>query len=333
MTSTPGAVSRGQQRERVDRVHDRRVERDDVAVGEGEHGVEVHRGAQLGHAGDDHPRSAAPCVEQRRGDLGDRLPRGALAHADQHDAVADRHDVAALEGGLAPVLLGVAPPDRRADEVGVELVDRLVDQGLVLAGRPVERVHRQAAVQPAGGVAGVERVRQRRHQVLAGAGRLAGERDVAGCGSRRAGRWWPGRRSGTPRAARRRATRGRRGCRRRARARPGWARSCGRAASRARPGPAIVSASSSCSSTTSTPRWVSLLTKSAWSRWAFSTHITSSNSSSSLLLGVSRRCARPGAQTSTLRSLPTSEWTPYVEETLVGLGHCRSASSLSRIRG
>ena len=32
---------------------------------------------------------------------------------------------------------------------------------------------------------------------------------------------------------------------------------------------------------------------------------------------MSRRCARPGAQTSTLRSRPTSEWTPYVEETLV----------------
>src|SRR5699024_7078011 len=65
------------------------------------------------------------------------------------------------------------------------------------------------------------------------------------------------------------------------------------------------------SSTTSTPRFVSLFTKSAWSRWAFSTHMTSSKSRSSLLLGVSRRCARPGRATSTLRSLPTSEWTPY----------------------
>ena len=46
----------------------------------------------------------------------------------------------------------------------------------------------------------------------------------------------------------------------------------------------------------------SLSTKSAWSRWAFSTHITSSKSRSSALVGVSRRCARPGAQTSTLRS-------------------------------
>ena len=29
---------------------------------------------------------------------------------DQHHAVADRHHVAALEGGQSPVLLGVAPP-------------------------------------------------------------------------------------------------------------------------------------------------------------------------------------------------------------------------------
>src|SRR5262245_25936205 len=75
----------------------------------------------------------------------------------------------------------------------------------------------------------------------------------------------------------------------------------------------MVCASRSWSSTTSTPRWASLLTKSAWSRWAFSTHITSSNSSSSLFVGV--RWASPGAQTSTLSSRPTSECTPYVEET------------------
>ena len=62
--------------------------------------------------------------------------------------------------------LGIAPPHRRADEVGVELVDRLIDQRLVVAGRPEQRVERQPAVDPAGGVARVERVRQRRHQVL-----------------------------------------------------------------------------------------------------------------------------------------------------------------------
>ena len=65
-----------------------------------------------------------------------------------------------------------------ADEVGVVGVDRLVEQGLVVAGRPVERVHGDPAVEPAGGVAGVERVGQRRHQVLAAAERLTGQGDV-----------------------------------------------------------------------------------------------------------------------------------------------------------
>src|SRR5690606_26655239 len=77
-------------------------------------------------------------------------------------------------------------------------------------------------------------------------------------------------------------------------------------------GIASVSASSSCSSTTSTSRSRSWATKSAWSRCAVSTHMTSSNSSSFELVGVSRSCARPGAHTSTLRSLPTSECTPRV---------------------
>ena len=75
-------------------------------------------------------------------------------------------------------------------------------------------------------------------------------------------------------------------------------------------GMAIVWASTSCSSTTSTPRSRILFTKSKWSRRAFCTHITSSNSSLSQFDGVSRRCASPGAQTRTFRSGPTSEWTP-----------------------
>src|SRR5690606_13991861 len=50
---------------------------------------------------------------------------------------------------------------------------------------------------------------------------------------------------------------------------------------------------------------------SRWSRWADSTHMTSSNSRSSELVGVRRSWARPGEHTSTLRSRPTSEWTPW----------------------
>src|SRR6218665_2675055 len=71
-----------------------------------------------------------------------------------------------------------------------------------------------------------------------------------------------------------------------------------------------VSASRLCISTTSTPRSRILVTKSKWSRLAWLTQITSSNSSSSQLLGVRRWCARPGEQTITLCSLPASEWTP-----------------------
>jgi hypothetical protein len=58
------------------------------------------------------------------------------------------------------------------------------------------------------------------------------------------------------------------------------------------------------------PRSRIFCTKSKWSRLALSTHMTSSNSKLSQLDGVSRWWARPGAQTMTLRSVPTSEWTP-----------------------
>jgi hypothetical protein len=62
----------------------------------------------------------------------------------------------------------------------VEAVDGLHQQGLVVPGGPVEGVERHAAVEPAGRVAGVEGVGQGWHQVLAHAGRLTGQGDVAG---------------------------------------------------------------------------------------------------------------------------------------------------------
>src|SRR3954452_17814743 len=77
-------------------------------------------------------------------------------------------------------------------------------------------------------------------------------------------------------------------------------------------GMSTVSASRLCSSSTSTPRSRIFIMKSKWSRCAFCTHITSSKSRSSQLVGVRRLCARPGAQTTTLRNVPTSEWTPWV---------------------
>ena len=178
MTST-GVLVSGAQREGVDSVDDVEIGGGDVAVGEGEHRVQVHGGAQLRHAGDDHPLGGA-AFEHGRRKLSDRLTRAAFAHPDRDRAVADRHDVAALQGGQPPVLLRVAPPHGGPDEVGVELVDRFHQQRLVLPGRPVQRVEGHAPVDPARGVAGVERVRQRRHEVLPHTCRLPGQRDIAG---------------------------------------------------------------------------------------------------------------------------------------------------------
>ena len=61
---------------------------------------------------------------------------------------------------------------------------------------------------------------------------------------------------------------------------------------------------------TSTPRSRITSQNASCSAFARLTHSTSSNSSSSAFDGVSRVCSRPGRWTMTLRSLPTSEWTP-----------------------
>src|SRR5688572_16896392 len=87
---------------------------------------------------------------------------------------------------------------------------------------------------------------------------------------------------------------------------------------------ATVSARRLCISTTSMPLSRILLTKSKWSRLALSTHSTSSNRRRSQLVGVSRWCARPGAHTITLRSVPTSEWTPNLPSDAVAMSHSRS---------
>ncbi len=80
----------------------------------------------------DHPLGRA-LGEQRLGDLLDHAALGALAHADEHGAVADRHHVAALErrpaevGGLeSAVVAFVRVPELevRAGEHRVGAVDR-----------------------------------------------------------------------------------------------------------------------------------------------------------------------------------------------------------------
>ena len=105
----------------MDGVHDLRVQRDDVAVGEREHGVEVHGGAQLRHAAT-ITRSAAPAANSAAATwvIACRELRSLMP--DQHHAVADRHDVAALERRQAPVVLRGRPTRRsHAREVGMEV--------------------------------------------------------------------------------------------------------------------------------------------------------------------------------------------------------------------
>ena len=123
-----------------------------VAVGKGEHRVEMHRCAQLGHCGNDHAFRRA-LLEQRRRELADALTRRAFAHSDQHVALADRHDVAALEGHrpvVARFAVGVTQPDLvvRAGERRMELVHRGGQQCLLAAGRPVHRVQRDTVEDP-----------------------------------------------------------------------------------------------------------------------------------------------------------------------------------------
>ena len=92
--------------------------------------------------------------------------RGPLTHADDDDPLADRHHVAALEGGHAVVArdaVGVAEPDVEllVGERRVEPVDRRGEQGLLTPRRPVHRVQRDAPEDPRGVVAHELRVGQR----------------------------------------------------------------------------------------------------------------------------------------------------------------------------
>ena len=77
-------------------------------------GVEVHEGVACGSSMAT-TRVRLPGVEQRMGEDLDGHRGGALAHADQHRAVADDVDVAALDGGRLVVAVVVAVV---GDEVG-----------------------------------------------------------------------------------------------------------------------------------------------------------------------------------------------------------------------
>ena len=165
-------------REGLNLVDDVGIHQQAIPIGEGQHRVQVHRGPQLGHGGDDHPVGGV-LFEQRRGELADRLARGPLAHADQHGAVADRHHVATLKRGQSMVVHRVSPPHvDTAGKVGMEAIDRGREDGFLMARRPIQWVERNAAIDPACGITRVERVGQWRQQVFGDAGRLFDQRQL-----------------------------------------------------------------------------------------------------------------------------------------------------------
>src|SRR6059036_2654899 len=122
-----------------------------VAVAKGEYGVQVHGRTALWHQAADHTRRRLVFEEFGR-DLKHCLSGAALAHANQHDALAHGHDVTASEAYASEGGVAVAPPDRevRTLEARMELVDRPLEQRFRFARGPVHRVARDAVVDPAG---------------------------------------------------------------------------------------------------------------------------------------------------------------------------------------
>ena len=144
----------------LERVRDRRVHDDGVAVDHRADGVEVHRGAVLGDRDREHRVRLAGGEQPLR----ERLHagrRGALADADREHARGEHEHVAALEPRAA---LGVAAVEqRRAGEARVVAVDRRGDRGLAATCVHRQGRDRDAVAQPHARVAREEQVRQRRH--------------------------------------------------------------------------------------------------------------------------------------------------------------------------
>ena len=92
----------------------------------------------------------------------------------QHIALADRHYVATLQRGHAPILGRIAPPNvDLPGEVGVEFVNCRREDRLFMPRGPEERIERHAIINPAGRIAGIERVGKRRQQILSDARGIA----------------------------------------------------------------------------------------------------------------------------------------------------------------
>src|SRR5262249_29575506 len=85
-------------------------DRHGIAITEREDRIEVHGRAALRHEAANHARRGL-LLEQALRYLKDRLPGGPLAHPDQHDALPDRHDIAAFHRCAGKILVRIAPPD------------------------------------------------------------------------------------------------------------------------------------------------------------------------------------------------------------------------------
>src|SRR5471030_1897 len=94
-------------------------------------------------------------------DLRDRLRTRALAHADQHHAVANGHDVTAFHCLHAEIAIGVTPPCiHLAGEARMKAIQGGDQQCFLAARWPIHGVNRDTAVDPGTGVALENQVRE-----------------------------------------------------------------------------------------------------------------------------------------------------------------------------
>ena len=91
----------------------------------------MHGRPALRHETADHSRRGFILEELTR-NLANRLVGSALAHADEDDAFANRHDISTFHGGILEILIGVAPPDLDLStlESRMKLVDGSLQQRL-----------------------------------------------------------------------------------------------------------------------------------------------------------------------------------------------------------
>ena len=133
----------------------------------------MHGGPVRRHGRDHNP---ACCILGKQGTrhLGDGLPRGSLTHSDEYRAIANRHDVATLEGGHAMISLGAAIPDLEVTlgEDGVTSVNGASQDGFLLTSRPTHWIEGDTAEDPCRGISSELSIGQRRNEKFSFAVRL-----------------------------------------------------------------------------------------------------------------------------------------------------------------